>query len=83
METEIIFLYSGETTPPFPANLSPDADAAPDLSVPHLQDPEDPDFSGVVDFSSATLGPDGSLCVTNVHNSIIIYCHSPTQLELE
>lgn len=48
------------------ADPSPDADAAPDLSVPHLQDPEDPDFSGVVDFSSATPGPDGSWCITKV-----------------
>jgi len=48
------------------ANATPDADAAPDLDVPHLQDPEDPDFSGVVDFSSATPGPDGSWCITKV-----------------
>ena len=49
------------------ANATPDADAAPDLDVPHLQDPEDPDFSGVVDFSSATPGPDGSWCITKVY----------------
>ena len=29
-------------------------------------DPENPDFSGMVDFSSATPGPDGSWCITKV-----------------
>jgi len=40
----------------------------PDLLAaggPHI-DPEDPDFSGVVDFSNATPGPDGSWCITKV-----------------
>ena len=33
---------------------------------PPIQDPEDPDFSGIVDFSNATPGPDGSWCITKV-----------------
>jgi hypothetical protein len=48
---------------------TPEAAAIPDLSAssstPDL-DPEDPDFSGVVDFSDAVPGPDGSWCITKV-----------------
>ena len=61
-----IVLVGGVASAP-DADPTPDADPAPDLSVPHLQDPEDPDFSGVVDFSSATPGPDGSWCITKVN----------------
>jgi len=54
---------------PLPLLANPDADPAPDLG--QLQqigpnDPENPDFSGMVDFSSATPGPDGSWCITKV-----------------
>jgi len=35
-------------------------------SLIYFQDPEDPDFSGVVDFSNAVPGPDGSWCITKV-----------------
>ena len=45
---------------------SPAAD--PDLPFSPIQDPEDPDFSGVVDFSNAKPGPDGSWCITKVVN---------------
>ena len=38
----------------------------PDLPFSPIQDPEDPDFSGIVDFSNATPGPDGSWCITKV-----------------
>ena len=42
--------------------------AGPDPDVPFspIQDPEDPDFNGVVDFSKAKPGPDGSWCITKV-----------------
>ena len=33
-----------------------------------LKDPENPDFSGVVDFSNAVPGPDGSWCITKVRH---------------
>ena len=36
-----------------------------------LQDPEDPDFSGVVDFSNAVPGPDGSWCITKVNSYLL------------
>jgi len=45
------------------------AHAAPDLNVQQgqfAQDPENPDFAGVVDFSNAVPGPDGSWCITKV-----------------
>jgi len=47
---------------------TPDAAAIPDLSASATahEDPENPDFSGVVDFSDATPGPDGSWCITKV-----------------
>jgi len=35
-------------------------------TLSNVQDPEDPDFSGVVDFSNAVPGPDGSWCITKV-----------------
>lgn len=38
----------------------------PDLPFSPIQDPEDPDFSGIVDFSNASPGPDGSWCITKV-----------------
>ena len=60
-------------------DADPAPDATPDLSVPHLEDPEDPDFSGVVDFSSATPGPDGSWCITKVN--IILVVRKTTSLE--
>ena len=40
----------------------------PDLPFSPIQDPEDPDFSGIVDFSNATPGPDGSWCITKVRS---------------
>ena len=45
---------------------SPAAVPDPDLPFSPIQDPEDPDFSGVVDFSNAKPGPDGSWCITKV-----------------
>jgi hypothetical protein len=48
------------------AKPQPAPNASPDLSNVINQDPEDPDFSGVVDFSNATPGPDGSWCITKV-----------------
>ena len=33
-----------------------------------FKDPENPDFSGVVDFSNAVPGPDGSWCITKVRH---------------
>ena len=45
---------------------SPEPVPDPDLPFSPLQDPEDPDFSGIVDFSNATPGPDGSWCITKV-----------------
>ena len=34
-----------------------------DLSDPHVEG-DDPDFSGIMDFSNAIPGPDGSWCIT-------------------
>ena len=34
-----------------------------DLSDPHIEG-DDPDFSGIMDFSNAIPGPDGSWCIT-------------------
>ena len=36
------------------------------VAHPGPNDPENPDFSGMVDFSTATPGPDGSWCITKV-----------------
>ena len=49
-------------------NPQPIPAAGPDPDVPFspIQDPEDPDFNGVVDFSKAKPGPDGSWCITKV-----------------
>jgi len=53
---------------PLPLLAFPDADPSPDLSpVPQgTNDPANQDFSGTVDFSNATPGPDGSWCITKV-----------------
>ena len=42
---------------------------------PGPNDPENPDFSGMVDFSSATPGPDGSWCITKVSLLLFFFCH--------
>ncbi|XP_023338332.1 uncharacterized protein LOC111709001 [Eurytemora carolleeae] len=44
----------------------PRAAASPDSPHQSIQDPENPDFSGVVDFSNAVPGPDGSWCITKI-----------------
>ena len=46
----------------------------PTMFHPGPNDPENPDFSGMVDFSSATPGPDGSWCITKVQNPAIPAC---------
>ena len=47
-------------------NPIPAAGPDPDVPFSPIQDPEDPDFNGVVDFSKAKPGPDGSWCITKV-----------------
>jgi hypothetical protein len=44
-------------------------------------DPENPDFSGMVDFSSATPGPDGSWCITKVAASLAFHVHALSQVK--
>ena len=55
------------------------ARCAPDLGGAghHMMDPEDPDFSGVVDFSTATPGPDGSWCITKASRDLKTYLGRP------
>ena len=52
------------TTATVEDSLNREARNIADLNDPHVGDGDDPDFSGIMDFSNAIPGPDGSWCIT-------------------